>query len=88
MLTIPSSNLAIRDWARRDRTVAKRLRRVDNRRMDYLRLLFGTFCSDPDEIEARMVAFSLVIGSHFIAAHHRSRSRAETVELTTRWILR
>jgi AcrR family transcriptional regulator len=35
--------LAIRDWARRDRTVAKRLKHVDNRRLDYLRSLFGAF---------------------------------------------
>src|SRR5687768_9336098 len=27
------ADLAIRDWARRDKTVARRLRRVDNRRM-------------------------------------------------------
>src|SRR4051812_26776308 len=27
-------DLAVRDWARRDKTVARRLRRVDNRRMD------------------------------------------------------
>ena len=32
-------DLAVRDWARRDRSVAKRLRRVDNRRMEYLRML-------------------------------------------------
>ena len=37
-------DLAIRDWSRRDQTVAERLRRVDNRRMDYLRLLFGAIC--------------------------------------------
>src|SRR6266496_6234457 len=39
-------DLAVRDWARRDQTVAERLRRVDNRRMDYLRSLFGAFCAD------------------------------------------
>src|ERR1700757_4416419 len=32
-------DLAIREWARRDRSVAKRLRRIDNRRMDGLRTL-------------------------------------------------
>ncbi len=30
-------DLAVRDWARREQTVAERLRRIDNRRMDYLR---------------------------------------------------
>ena len=64
-------DLAVRDWARRDKAVAKRLRRVDNRRMEYMRSLFGEFCPDEDEVEARcMVAFSLWIGSHFIAADH------------------
>ena len=40
-------DLAIRDWARRDRAVARRLRRVDNRRMEYIRELLSSFCSDP-----------------------------------------
>ena len=41
-------DLAIRDWARRDPPVAERLRRVDNRRMEYLRLLFGALYPDED----------------------------------------
>jgi AcrR family transcriptional regulator len=45
--------LALRDWARRDDTVAARLRRIDNRRMQYLRSLFGQFCADEDDVEAR-----------------------------------
>ena len=78
-------DLAVRDWARRDRTVAERLRRVDNRRMDYMRSLFGAFCPDEDEVEARcMLAFSLWIGSHFIAADHGARSRADVLELALR----
>ena len=53
-------DLAVRDWARRDQAVAERLRRVDNRRMEYLRSLFGAFCPDEDDVEARcMLAFSL-----------------------------
>src|SRR5262249_52345056 len=48
-------DLAIRDWARRDPAVAERLRRVDNRRMQYLRLLFGALCPDEGEVEARSV---------------------------------
>src|SRR5919109_2240273 len=78
-------DLAIRDWARREQTVADRLRRVDNRRMDYMRSLFGAFCSDEDEVEARcMVFYSLWIGSHFIAADHGARSRADVVKLALR----
>jgi AcrR family transcriptional regulator len=74
--------LAVRDWARRDKGVAKRLKRVDNRRMEYMRSLFGEFCPDEDEVEARcMVFYSLWIGSHFIAADHGSRSRADVLKL-------
>jgi AcrR family transcriptional regulator len=75
-------DLAVRDWSRREETVAERLRRVDNRRMDYMRALFGAICPDADEVEARcMVAFSLWIGNHFIAADNGTRSRAEMLAL-------
>jgi AcrR family transcriptional regulator len=74
--------LAVRDWARRDKAVAKRLKHVDNRRMDYMRLLFGEFCLDEGDVEARcMVFYSLWIGSHFIAADHGERSRADVLKL-------
>ncbi len=75
-------DLAIRDWARRDKRVARRLRRVDNRRMDYMRSLFGAFCPDEGDVEARcLLAFSLWIGNHFVAADHGPRSRAEVLKL-------
>jgi hypothetical protein len=78
-------DLAIRDWARRDKTVAERLRRIDNQRMDGLRSLFGAFCPDADDVEARsLLFFSLLIGKHFIAADHGTRSRADVLELTLR----
>ena len=83
--TLLPIDLAVRDWARRDPAVAKRLRRVDNQRMEYLRELFGTFCSDEDDIEARsMLAFSLLIGNHFMAADHGTRSRAEVIDLAAK----
>jgi AcrR family transcriptional regulator len=75
-------DLAVRDWARRDRKVARRLRGVDNRRMDYMRTLIGAFCPDEDEVEVRcLLAFSLWIGNHFIAADHGERTRAEVLRL-------
>jgi AcrR family transcriptional regulator len=81
-------DLAVRDWARRDKAVAKRLRRVDNRRMEYLRSLIGTFCPDPEDVEARsMLAFSLAIGSHFIAADHGARRRAQVLELAVQQLV-
>jgi AcrR family transcriptional regulator len=80
--------LAIRDWARRDKAVAKRLKRVDNRRMEYMRSLFGAFCADEDEDEVRcMLDFSLWIGNHFIAADHGARSRADEKKLAVRRLL-
>jgi AcrR family transcriptional regulator len=75
-------DLAVRDWARRDKRVARRLKRVDNRRMDYLRSLFGASGLDEGEVEVRCLLFySLWIGSHFIAADHGARTRAEVVKL-------
>ena len=81
-------DLAIRDWARQDAAVAERLRRVDNRRMEYLRELFGSFCTDPEEVEGRAVlAFSLAIGYPFIAADHGARGRAGALEAAVRQLL-
>jgi AcrR family transcriptional regulator len=80
--------LAVRDWARRDKAVAKRLRRIDNRRMEYMRSLFGEFCPDDDDVEARcFLVFSVFIGSHFIAADHGERSRADALKLALAWLL-
>jgi AcrR family transcriptional regulator len=75
-------DLAVRDWARRDEAVAQRLRQVDNRRMEYMRSLFGAFCPDEDEVEVRcLFAFSLFVGSHFMRADHGPRSRRQVLEL-------
>jgi AcrR family transcriptional regulator len=75
-------DLAIRDWSRRDSDVAERVRRVDNRRMGYLRSLFGQFCADENDAEARsMLAYSLVIGSYFIAAQHGDKTRSQVLRL-------
>ncbi len=80
--------LAIRDWSRRDPAVAQRLRRVDNRRMEYLRSLFSALWTDEAEVEARSVlAFSLAIGHHFMAADHGARNRAEALELAVAQLL-
>ncbi len=78
-------DLAVRDWSRRDPAVAARLRRVDNRRMDFLRAQLGGFSADEDDLEARcMIAFSVAVGTHFIAADHGSRSRAEVLDAVVR----
>jgi AcrR family transcriptional regulator len=81
-------DLAVRVWARRDKAVARRLRRVDNRRMEYMRSLFGAFCRDQDDVEVRCLLFaSLFIGNKFLAADHGPRSRADVLELALRRLL-
>lgn len=80
--------LAIRDWARRDQSIAERLRRIDNRRMEYMRPLFAEFCSDSDEAEVRcFTVMSVFVADHFIAADHGHRSRAEVLALAMRGVL-
>jgi hypothetical protein len=56
--------------------------------MDYLHELFGSFCSDADEVEARtMLAFCLVIGNNFLAADHGNRTRREVVSRAANLLL-
>jgi AcrR family transcriptional regulator len=75
-------DLAVRQWARHDRDVARRLRRVDNRRMAYLRTLFATFCADEAEVEARCtVAMALFVSSHLLATDHGPRTRGQAIDL-------
>ena len=68
--------LAIREWARRDAAVARRMKRIDNRRMNYMRSLFGEFCADEDEAELRsLIALALFLGVPSVAADHGPRRR-------------
>ena len=86
--TLRAVDLAVRDWSRRDPAVAVRLRRADNRRMDYMRSLFGAFCSNEDDVEARcLLVFSVWVANQFIAADHGKRSRAEVLKLATQRLL-
>ncbi|MAG97854.1 MAG: TetR family transcriptional regulator [Rhodospirillaceae bacterium] len=60
---------AIRQWAQRDTQVYGALRRVDDRRLNYLRDLFGRVCDDAAEAEARSwLLYSLLAGVHLVAA--------------------
>lgn len=81
-------DLAVRDWARRDKRVERRLRHVDNRRMDFLREQFREFCRDEDDVEVRStLVVSLWLGNHFMAADHGRRSRARVLALALERIL-
>lgn len=78
-------DLAIRDWARRDREVARRLRRVDNQHMAYLHSLLSEFCADELEVEARcLIIMSVRIGDHLVAADDVTHNRAEVLESVLR----
>jgi AcrR family transcriptional regulator len=77
-----ATELALRDWARRDRKVAARLKRVDDRRLAYLRSLFAQFVEDEDDVEARtMLAYSLFVGAYFVRGGAGKRSRTEVIGL-------
>ena len=83
-----SIELAIREWSRRDASVAARLRGLDNRRMDYMRALFGELSDDESDVEARcLMAFSLFVATDYIAAEHGGRSRADVVDLAIQRLL-
>ncbi|TDO30659.1 hypothetical protein EV643_13641 [Kribbella sp. VKM Ac-2527] len=82
-------DLAVRAWAHHDQSVATRLRRIDNERMEFLRKMFSTFITDPDEIEARStLAFALAIGRHFIVADHPGHTKREAIQLAGELLLR
>lgn len=73
--------LAVRDWARRDTAVAERLRGIDDRRMAYMRSLFAQFCDDDLEVEARcLLAYSVFLGQHLVAATHGDHARADVLQ--------
>ena len=78
-------DLAVRDWARRDPAVAERVRRVDNRRMAFLREQFAEICADEVEAEARgVLAFCLAIGHEFLAADLVSAPREDVLRAAMR----
>ena len=80
--------LAIRDWARRDPHVAERVRRVDNRRMAYLRGLFSQLYDDPADVEMRcFVVLAIFVGNHHFAADHGRRTRSAVMKDTLGWLL-
>ena len=85
---LPAVELAIRDWARRDPGVARRLKRLDNRRLAYMRTLFGAL-TDEDDAEVRcLLAFALFVGHPLIAADHPGRGRRQVLELALGHLLR
>jgi hypothetical protein len=55
----------------------------------YMRTLFAEFADDAGDAEVRcLLAFSLWIGNHFIAADHRGRTRPQVLRLALEHLLR
>lgn len=83
------TELAIRDLATRDERVQEVVRRVDARRLGYLRRNFRGLGLDPLEAEARsLLAYSLLIGDFFIAPAHGRYARRTVLEHATGLLLR
>ncbi len=66
---IIQAELAIRDWARRDESVAARVRQVDDRRLRYLETLLGDLDFAPAEVPARsLLLYALLFSDSLITA--------------------
>ena len=81
--------LSVRDWARRDPAVAERVSRVDNRRLDYLRPLFGEFCTDAADVEGRcLLVLALFVSESLVVATHGRRTRPAVTAAALKHLLR
>ena len=82
------TDLSVRDWARKDRAVARRLKRIDSRRMDYLRSLFSGICDDAEEVEARsLLTMALFIANPFLDVSHGERTRGDVMRAAQAYLL-
>jgi AcrR family transcriptional regulator len=70
------AELAIRDWARRNDAVAKRVQRVDDRRLHYLEAIFTDLGRPETEVGPRsLLAYSLLIGDYLVTTRHAKRAQ-------------
>lgn len=70
------AELAIRDWARRNEAIAKRVQRVDDRRMQYLETIFTDLGLPATEVGPRsLLAYSLLIGDYLVTTRHAKRAQ-------------
>ncbi|WP_415974102.1 TetR/AcrR family transcriptional regulator [Rhodococcus sp. 077-4] len=82
------TDMAVREWARRDSGVAERLREVDNQRMDLLRTSFAGNGIEGVELEARcLIAFCVAIGSRLLEADHLGFTRQQVLDAATGFVL-
>ena len=81
--------LSVRDLVCRNRGVAERVRRVDNRRLGYLRPLFAEFCEDAADVEGRcLLVLTLFVGEALVSATHGRRTRPSAAAAAVRHLLR
>ncbi|WP_460854507.1 TetR/AcrR family transcriptional regulator [Nocardiopsis coralliicola] len=83
-----ATEVAIREWSRREPRAAEVVARVDERRTGYLRALFGEFCTPEDADERTAVAVSVRLASYFMSFGHPGRSHDDVVALVMRDLLR
>jgi AcrR family transcriptional regulator len=70
------AELAIRDWARRNDSIAKRVQKVDDRRMLYLEAIFSDLGMPRKEIGPRsLLAYSLLVGDYLVTTRHAKRAQ-------------
>lgn len=70
------AELAIRDWARRNDAIAKRVQQVDDRRMLYLEAIFTDLGMPTKEIGPRsLLAYSLLVGDYLVTTLHAKRAK-------------
>ena len=82
------TEVALREWARRDPAAAEVVNREDQQRTAYLRELFGQFCSAEEADSRTAVAVSVRLTSHFMNLGHSGRSHQEVIALVVRDLLR
>ncbi|GAC67704.1 TetR/AcrR family transcriptional regulator [Gordonia soli] len=81
-------DLAVREWARRDDEVARRLRHVDERRMGLLRTALADDSRSEDELEAWcLIAFCVAIGNGLLRAEHPRHTRDEVMATVRRLVV-
>lgn len=61
------TELAVREWARRDAQVADVVRRVDAIQAGFLHGLFARFCSDEEARARTIIAMSTRLAEHFLS---------------------
>jgi AcrR family transcriptional regulator len=81
-------DLFLRQWARTDKAVARRVKRIDGRRMDFMRLLFAEICDTSEEVEARcLLTMGMFIANPYLDVGHSAGDREAVVTAATEHLL-